>query len=406
MAHGVKIKGFRFYGYWTNFLHQILYLMVPSKQAETERSIRAAGWDPTSFYSQLQLTQVAQAEERDSVVMDNSSISSSCSSVNQDDSLTSLQWLQEFSIPGANVPQHAHHQPHLFGHQLVGSNAPSFPLAGDPASIRMPLTLEELTAAAYSRMQSLPGIVAYGHCPDEVDYKTNAHIKPPYSYATLICMAMQASKESKFNLPYIYKWITDNFCYYRHSDSNWQNSIRYNLSFNKCFIKVPRQKGDPGKGGFWKIDPHYAERLLSGTYKHRQMPPVRIHHALQNSLQPQSTGPCSTTGVQEGLCINPESQQRLQEIKEETLADWCSDRHLAEGTMQGSWPVVRGGDYEPVFEEMDNFHSPVAPVLPAWAVRDILSLEILWRRSDPEGPSIIVILSSGFQFRPWRAFVS
>ncbi|XP_028265305.1 forkhead box protein J1-A-like [Parambassis ranga] len=257
----------------------------------------------------------AQAEERDSVVMDNSSISSSCSSVNQDDSLTSLQWLQEFSIPGANVPQHAHHQPHLFGHQLVGSNAPSFPLTGDPASIRMPLTLEELTAAAYSRMQSLPRIVAYGHCPDEVDYKTNAHIKPPYSYATLICMAMQASKESKFNLPYIYKWITDNFCYYRHSDSNWQNSIRCNLSFNKCFIKVPRQKGDPGKGGFWKIDPHYAERLLSGTSKHRRMPPVRIHHAFQNSLQPQSTGPCSTTGVQEGLCINPESQQRLPSYK-------------------------------------------------------------------------------------------
>ncbi len=162
----------------------------------------------------------AQAEERDSV--NNNNNNSCCSSIHLDDSLTSLQWLQEFSILGANVPQQAHHQPPLFGHQSLGSDAPASPLAGDLASIGMPLTPGKPTAAAYSRLQSLPGIVAHGHCPDEVDYKTNAHIKPPYSYATLICMAMQASKKSKITLSCIYKWITDNFCYYRHADPTWQ----------------------------------------------------------------------------------------------------------------------------------------------------------------------------------------
>lgn len=177
------------------------------------------------------VTAAADAEERDGGSVntgDNkSNISSCCSSVNLDDSLTSLQWLQEFSILGANVPQQAHHQPHLFGHRQLGSEAPASPLAGDPASIGMPLTPGKPTAAAYSRMQTLPGIVAHGHCPDEVDYKTNAHIKPPYSYATLICMAMQASKKSKITLSCIYKWITDNFCYYRHADPTWQVSCRY-----------------------------------------------------------------------------------------------------------------------------------------------------------------------------------
>ncbi|XP_023256895.1 forkhead box protein J1-A-like [Seriola lalandi dorsalis] len=298
------------------------------------------------------VTAAAQAEERDSGSIhsgDNisSSISSGCSSlVNLDDSLTSLQWLQEFSILGANVPQQVHHQPHLFGHQPLCSDAPASPLAGDPASIGMPLTPGKPTAAAYSRMQPLPGIVAHGHCPDEVDYKTNAHIKPPYSYATLICMAMQASKKSKITLSCIYKWITDNFCYYRHADPTWQNSIRHNLSLNKCFIKVPRQKDEPGKGGFWKIDPQYAERLLSGAYKKRRMPPVQINPALQNrlrvNLQPQSRGPCNLTGGQIGLCINPESQRLLQEFEEATGADQNWDPHLAEGTMLGSWPVVRG----------------------------------------------------------------
>ncbi|XP_041852428.1 forkhead box protein J1-A [Melanotaenia boesemani] len=280
------------------------------------------------------VTAAAQAEQRDA-----GSISSS---ISLDDSLTSLQWLQDFSILGANVPHHAHQQPHLFGHQQLGSDAPASPLAGDPASIGMPLTPGKPTAAAYSRMQSLPGIVAHGHCPDEVDYKTNAHIKPPYSYATLICMAMQASKKSKITLSCIYKWITDNFCYYRHADPTWQNSIRHNLSLNKCFIKVPRQKDEPGKGGFWKIDPQYAERLLSGAYKKRRMPPVQINPALQNrlrvNLQPQSRRPCSPAGSPVCLRINPESQLLLQELEEMTGAD----PNLAEGTMLGSWPVVRG----------------------------------------------------------------
>lgn len=164
------------------------------------------------------VTAAAQAEERDGV---SGTDSSSCS-VSLDDSLTSLQWLQEFSILGTNVPHHTHHQHHLFGHQQLGSDAPASPLAGDPASIGMPLTPGKPTAAAYSRMQPLPGIVAHGHCPDDVDYKTNAHIKPPYSYATLICMAMQASKKSKITLSCIYKWITNNFCYYRHADPTWQ----------------------------------------------------------------------------------------------------------------------------------------------------------------------------------------
>ncbi|XP_013886821.1 forkhead box protein J1-A [Austrofundulus limnaeus] len=275
----------------------------------------------------------AQAEQQEA---------GTCSTnISLDDSLTSLQWLQDFSILGpAQVPQQNHQQ---FFCQQLGPDAPASPMAGDPASIGMPLTPGKPTAAAYSRLQTLSGIVARGHCPDEVDYKSNAHIKPPYSYATLICMAMQANKKSKITLSCIYKWITDNFCYYRHADPTWQNSIRHNLSLNKCFIKVPRQKDEPGKGGFWKIDPQYAERLLSGTYKKKRVPPVQINPALQNHLsgcwQTQST---SSGGGPVGLCPTLESQQLLPELEQMTGDDQKWDPHLAEGTMLGSWPVVRG----------------------------------------------------------------
>ena len=56
---------------------------------------------------------------------------------------------------------------------------------------------------------------------ERVDYKTNGSVKPPYSYATLICMAMKANK-NKMTLSAIYKWIRENFLYYKNADPSWQ----------------------------------------------------------------------------------------------------------------------------------------------------------------------------------------
>lgn len=61
---------------------------------------------------------------------------------------------------------------------------------------------------------------------DNIDYKLNGDVKPPYSYATLICMAMKANK-NKMSLSAIYKWIRDNFMYYRKADAGWQVSMKF-----------------------------------------------------------------------------------------------------------------------------------------------------------------------------------
>lgn len=109
------------------------------------------------------------------------------------------------------------------------------------------------------------------HCKEpNIDFKNDANHKPPYSYATLICMAMRETNKTKITLSAIYKWIKENFMYYRVADPTWQNSIRHNLSLNKCFVKVARNKNEPGKGGFWKIDPAYADMFVDGVFKRRR----------------------------------------------------------------------------------------------------------------------------------------
>uniref|UniRef100_A0A8D2KVR8 Fork-head domain-containing protein n=1 Tax=Varanus komodoensis TaxID=61221 RepID=A0A8D2KVR8_VARKO len=118
-------------------------------------------------------------------------------------------------------------------------------------------------------------------------------VKPPHSYVTLIRMAMQASRGAKVPLSAIYTWIMDNFCYYRQADPSWQNSIRHNLSLNKCFRKVPRQKDEPGKGGFWQVDPQYADLLASGACRRGRLPKLP-------SLAPGTREPACSHGPGQG----------------------------------------------------------------------------------------------------------
>ncbi|CAF1001339.1 unnamed protein product [Brachionus calyciflorus] len=148
------------------------------------------------------------------------------------------------------------------------------------------------------------------------EYKGSEHGrregKPPYSYVNLITFAINSTTKKRMTLNEIYEWIADNFNYYKNAGSGWKNSIRHNLSLNKCFRRVQRTKDDPGKGSYWTIDNNYQEVALNTPVKIKQ----KIDQSSTSSDSPQTNFIYSSPSMSPN--INSQNDQILPGSSETT----------------------------------------------------------------------------------------
>ena len=62
----------------------------------------------------------------------------------------------------------------------------------------------------------------------------------------------------------------------------FQNSVRHNLSLNKCFEKIenPRANGNTRKGCLWGLNPNKIEKMEEEIVKWRKKDPAAVKKSM------------------------------------------------------------------------------------------------------------------------------
>ncbi|KAJ8274834.1 hypothetical protein COCON_G00094590 [Conger conger] len=174
----------------------------------------------------------------------------------EDEELTNLNWLHESS----NLL-------HSFGEQVLRSVSP---------------------VMETDRSDGAPPSPSPPPAPSDSNYdlKQNPNCKPPYSFSCLIFMAIEDSPSKRLPVKDIYNWILHHFPYFANAPTGWKNSVRHNLSLNKCFKKVDKDRSQSmGKGSLWCIEAEYRQNLIQALKKTPFHPHAQVLTTPSASLQ-------------------------------------------------------------------------------------------------------------------------
>ncbi|GAA5975388.1 hypothetical protein JCM11641_004250 [Rhodosporidiobolus odoratus] len=111
------------------------------------------------------------------------------------------------------------------------------------------------TAAKPRPAPYTPATLALGAVPPDAAPSDDRIAKPPYTYASLIAQAIQASEGKKLTHSAICDWISEKWPFFVDGQSGWQTSIRHHLTPARGFLKVARPADDAGTSSFWQLDP-------------------------------------------------------------------------------------------------------------------------------------------------------
>ncbi|XP_029139941.1 forkhead box protein N4 [Protobothrops mucrosquamatus] len=107
--------------------------------------------------------------------------------------------------------------------------------------------------------------------------------KPIYSYSCLIAMALKNSKTGSLPVSEIYGFMKEHFPYFKTAPDGWKNSVRHNLSLNKCFEKVENKASSSSrKGCLWALNPAKIDKMEEEMQKWKRKDPAAIRRSMAN----------------------------------------------------------------------------------------------------------------------------
>ncbi|XP_007452476.1 PREDICTED: forkhead box protein N1 [Lipotes vexillifer] len=105
--------------------------------------------------------------------------------------------------------------------------------------------------------------------------------KPIYSYSILIFMALKNSKTGSLPVSEIYNFMMEHFPYFKTAPDGWKNSVRHNLSLNKCFEKVENKSGSSSrKGCLWALNPAKIDKMQEELQKWKRKDPIAVRKSM------------------------------------------------------------------------------------------------------------------------------
>ncbi|XP_030074960.1 forkhead box protein N4 isoform X2 [Microcaecilia unicolor] len=149
----------------------------------------------------------------------------------------------------------------------------------------------QMYALPQAAQQSSP--TGYGTEPQYSDPQLTSHSvqdlhmksypKPIYSYSCLIAMALKNSKTGSLPVSEIYSFMKEHFPYFKTAPDGWKNSVRHNLSLNKCFEKVEnKMSGSSRKGCLWALNPAKIDKMEEEMQKWKRKDLQAIRRSMAN----------------------------------------------------------------------------------------------------------------------------
>ncbi len=107
--------------------------------------------------------------------------------------------------------------------------------------------------------------------------------KPAYSYSCLIGLALKNSQTGSMTVSEIYKFMCEHFPYFTTAPPGWKNSVRHNLSLNKCFMKIDKHVvmgSHHRKGCLWAMNPDKVGKMEEEVSKWSRRDPDGIRKGM------------------------------------------------------------------------------------------------------------------------------